>query len=334
VFEKERCDLCGECLIRCPWVRADRPQAIEWMRKMIAGDLTPVLHQCITCYACNERCPRGANPFDLIAELQERYRVFATEAAAGAEEAKYAFSGELKGFPRASRILTTCVFGKTDAGLLEGDLYDLPRVGGKPYYCWLLFSHWGAESIQRKHARDLVGRLAMTGADEVVCFHDDCYAMLTKLAPGYGVDVPFRPVHLSEYLVECLHKRRDRLRALNFRVAYQRPCASRYTPEKEHFVDELFELTGVRRVDREYDREGALCCAGVMLLLGNGDPKPFQTRNIVDAKQNGAQAMVCLCPMCLHNLAGVASEHHLPLIFIGDLARMAIGELPPPLLPP
>lgn len=330
MFRKERCDLCGECLLRCHWIGAEPGQATEWMKAMIAGDRTPVLSRCITCYACNEFCPKGANPFDLIAGLQERYRIFASEEAAREEEEKYLFSGDLKGFPRTSRVMTTCVFGRTDAHLLQGSLYDLPRVGGKPYYCWLLFSHWGAESIQRKHARDLVDRLAMTGADEVVCFHDDCYTMLARLAPQYGVNVPFRPVHLSEHLVGGLRRQAGRIRPLNIRVAYQRPCASRYTPEKESFIDELFARVGAERVDREYDREKALCCAGVMLLLGNGDPRPHQEKNILDAKAHGAQAMVCLCPMCLHSLSGVALEHRLPLIFIGDLARMAIGEIPPP----
>ncbi len=30
--------------------------------------------------------------------------------------------------------------------------------------------------------------------------------MLAKLAPEYGIYVPFRPVHLAEYLVEFLKK--------------------------------------------------------------------------------------------------------------------------------
>jgi len=44
------------------------------------------------------------------------------------------------------------------------------------------------------------------------------------------------------------------------KIAYQRPCGSRYTPAKEQMLDELFELIGVERVVREYDREKALCC--------------------------------------------------------------------------
>ncbi len=331
MFKRDLCDLCGDCLVECQWIDVERDQAIEWLKAMMEGKPAPMLEQCITCYACNEICPQKANPFDLIAALQERFSTFITEDVASGEEKKYVFTGELKSYPQAERVMTTCVFEKTSANLMQGELYDLPRVGGKPYYCWMLFSHMGAESIQEKHARELVDRLAMTGAGEVVCFHDDCYAMLATLASEYGIEVPFRPVHLSEYLVEFLQARKNRIRELDIDIAYQRPCASRYTPEKEHFLDELFDLVGVRRVQRTYDREKALCCASIQLLLGNGDPKQVQEKNILDAKNNGAQAMVCLCPMCINNLSPVAEEHGMPLIFVGDIARMALGEIAAPL---
>lgn len=129
MFRKERCDLCGECLLRCHWIGAEPGQATEWMKAMIAGDRTPVLSRCLTCYACNEFCPKGANPFDLIAGLQELYRIFASEEAAGKEEEKYLFAGDLKGFPRTSRVMATCVFGRTEAHLLQGSFYDLPPRG-------------------------------------------------------------------------------------------------------------------------------------------------------------------------------------------------------------
>lgn len=332
MFKRERCNLCGDCLVECHWIDIERDQAVASLTLMLEGAQTPCLKQCITCYACNEICPQQANPFDLFAELQEKHDVYASHEAAGMDEAKYAFTAELKACPKAERILSTCVFEKTDSHLIQGELYDLPRVGGKPYFCWVLFSHWGAESIQRNHAQELVDRLALTGAKEVICFHDDCYAMLAKLAPEYGIEVPFRPVHLSEHLVGHLKANKDRIVPLNIEIAYQRPCASRHTPEKEHFIDELFELIGVKRVVRACDREKALCCAGIKLLLGNGDPRPDQEKNILDAKDHGARALVCLCPMCIQNLSWPAAEHGMPMIFLGDLARMALGEIPPPSL--
>ena len=281
MFKRELCDLCGDCLVECQWMDIERGQAIEWMKALIAGEPTPVLDQCITCYACNEICPQKANPFDLIAELQEKYHTLSSAESAQANEARYAFVKALTDVPQAERVLSLCVFGKTDADLIQGELYNLPRVGGKPYFCWVLFTHLGAESIQKKRARELVERLALTGAKEVVCFHDDCYAMLARLAPDYGIEVPFRPVHLAEYLVEYLKANKTRIMPLDIDIAYQRPCASRHTPEKEHFIDELFELVGARRVERAFDRKNALCCSGIKMMIEKGDPRPDQEKNIL-----------------------------------------------------
>jgi len=327
MFQRELCDLCGDCLVKCQWIEADPAQAVAWMQQLLDGKPNPVLEQCITCYACNEYCPQGANPFDLIAQLQEKHHSLMSPASIHTAEQQYLFSGELREVPQAERVMSICVFGRTDAHLIQGELYDLPRVGGRPYFCWLMFSHMGAESVQRRHTAEFVSRLAATGAKEIVCFHDDCYAMLAKVAPDYGIEVPFRPIHLAEYLVEYLKRNRNRLRSLNLDIAYSRPCASRFTPEKEPFIDELFQLTGVRRVERCYDRENALCCAGIKMMLGLGDPRPDQEKNIRDAQAAGAKAMVCLCPMCMHALSATATEFQMPLLFIGDIARMALGEI-------
>jgi Fe-S oxidoreductase len=331
MFRQDRCTLCGDCLVQCQWMEVGTDDAVKWMTDMIEGLDAPPVGRCITCYACNETCPEGANPFDLIAGLQEKYGKFVSQEQLSAMEDKYTFSGALSGYPKSvDRIMSTCVFGKSDAHLIQGELYDLPQVGGKPYFCWVLFSHAGGESIQKKHAAEFIDRLALTGAKEIVCFHDDCYAMLTKLAPEYGLNVPFRPLHLSEYLVEYLTANRNRIRRLNLKVAYQRPCASRFTPEKEPHIDTLFDLIGVERVSRQYDREKAMCCAGVKFMLGLGDPLPDQRKNIQDAVDHGAEAMICLCPMCMHSLRQTAADMNMPLVFLGDAARMALGELEPP----
>lgn len=330
MFKADQCDLCGDCIVKCQWIEADQEQAVKWMQELIDGENSEMLSKCITCYACNEICPRQANPFDRIAELQEKYNALVPADAVAGMEPRYVFEGELRDMPKARKIMTTCVFGKSEAALIEGALYDLPRIGGKPYFCWILFSHMGAESIQHKHARTLVDRLSQTGAEEIVCFHDDCYAMLATLAPAYGISVPFRPVHLTEHIVSCLKGQEDALRRLDMPIAYQRPCASRHTPEKENFVDAIFELAGVKRVERQYDRENALCCGGVKLMFQQ-DPEPDQIKNVRDAKAAGAKAIVYMCPMCRNSLLKAAMAEGLPLIFIGDIARMALGEIDAPL---
>jgi Fe-S oxidoreductase len=331
MFNAESCTLCGTCLTGCQWMDVTKEQAIVWQKAMIHGEHTPILDQCITCFACNERCPQGANPFDLHEELQAKYNSLMPRESVAGMEASYLFPGELRDLPRADRVLAACLYMKSEPELMQGSLYDLPRVGGKPFFCWGLFSHLGGSSIQKKHAQTFVDRLAMTGAKEVVCFHVDCYSMLACTIPGFGIKVPFRPVHLAEHLVEYLKINSKKVKPLNIAIAYQRPCASRHTPDMEPYIDELFDLTGARRVDRKYDRERALCCTSVKLMYNKNDISARE-KNVLDAKEAGAQCLVYFCPVCKQMLAEVAAKHSLPLVFLGDIARMAVGEIAVPLL--
>lgn len=332
MFKRDQCDVCGDCLSSCQWVKISREEAQEQISLLIDGKPAPILEQCVTCFACNEICPNKANPFDLILEMQEKTGALRIPPETlSANEARYTFEGEVAPLENTSdRIMTACVFGKSDANLIQGKVYELPIVKGKPYFCWVLFMHTGQESVMKRHAKQFVERLAQTQAREIVCFHDDCYAMLKVKAPEYGIEVPFRAVHLAEYLVEFVTNHKTQIKSLDVELAYQRPCASRLTPGKEKFIDELFGLLGIKRVKRRYDRQSALCCGGPKLLLGKGSPKSEQEKNIKDALEHGARALVCLCPMCLHTLAGTASELSMPLVFISDLIRIALGEIPPP----
>ena len=101
MFKPDRCDLCGDCLVKCQWIGADETTAVQWFKAMMDGERTPVVDQCIACYACNEYCPQDARPFDLIAELQEKYGVVPRERIEEAE-ARLSFSGELRGVPEVA----------------------------------------------------------------------------------------------------------------------------------------------------------------------------------------------------------------------------------------
>jgi Fe-S oxidoreductase len=327
MFRPDLCKLCGKCLEECQWMAVSPSEAKNWRKEMTDGKHTPVLDNCITCFACNERCPNGANPSDQNLALQERYRTLVPEETVKAVEAANLFVGELKEVPHADRIMATCSYEKTKPELIQGELYDMPRVSGKPFLCWSIFPHMGGASIQNKHVRSMVERLRLTGAKEVICFHVDCYSALVRTAPDSGIDVPFRPVHLAEYLVEYLQNNRDRVKPLGLDIAYQRPCTSRHAPDAERYIDELFELTGVNRIRRRYDRENALCCTSVRALYGKGNDRADREKNVLDAQEAGARAIVYFCPVCKDMLSDVAAERSLPLIFLGDLARAALGEI-------
>jgi Fe-S oxidoreductase len=332
MFDEKLCDLCGDCLVRCQYVDYDEKRAAFEIGELIAGRSAPILSSCITCFACNEYCPTQARPFDLILERQEQFGSLGIAAdSIAADEARYTATSQLRVPENAGTVFSVCVFASTDGDLVQGRLFEtLPTVRGRHFFCFILFDHLGAGSVTRRHAQGFVDHLAATGAEEVILLHDDCYGMLVDRCPQFGIEVPFRPVHLVEYLQRYLEEHRNEINPLGLRVAYQRPCSSRMSPGKEQSVDAVLDLIGVDRVERRYDREDCLCC-GMLVGMFNAElGTEIRRRNVDDAVEAGAQAMGYLCPMCRRGLGDEAKGRGLENYHIIELVRMALGEMPRP----
>jgi Fe-S oxidoreductase len=198
-------------------------------------------------------------------------------------------------------------------------------VKGGDYWCLIGYVHAGKESPIKKGAQTFIDNLGALGKD-IVFLHDDCYAMAHAKVKDYGITIPFKYMHVLEYLRNYLREHKSSITKLNKKVAYQRPCASRYTPEKDVSVDEIFELIGVERPPRKYERETALCCTGPIIRIWPQRAVEIQAKNINDAIQCGADAIVTLCPVCDRILTRPTLERNFNKIYIIDLCRMALGE--------
>ncbi|MGQ9572283.1 MAG: heterodisulfide reductase-related iron-sulfur binding cluster [Dehalococcoidia bacterium] len=332
MFDETRCDRCGDCFVRCLYVNYDKQRAADEIEELIAGREAPILSACITCFACNEYCPTDARPLDLILERQEQFdSLKVPPELIASQEAVFAVATDVAVPETEGQLLSACVFGGTDPDLYEGRLFEgLPTVKGRHFFCYILFDHLGAPSITERHAQTFVDNLAASGAEEVILSHDDCYAMLVDRVPQLGIAVPFRPVHILEYLRDYLDAHSAEITPLHLHVAYQRPCASRLSPAKEGAVDAILERIGVKRVERQYDRENALCCSGALTILKPEAAPALRARNLDDAQAAGAEAMCYLCPMCRRTMAQDVQARGLGNYHIIELVRMALGELPAP----
>lgn len=332
MWDASKCDLCGECLVRCLYVDFDKPKAAADIQALMDGRDAEILHRCVTCCACREYCPTGADPFDLILRAMEEKKTF--PAPPGTTD-MFALAGQLPTTvipgDADKPVLSLCVMeASLSPGALDGEMFKgLTVAKGGSYFCYVGYVHAGQESPVEAHARQFIDNLAALGKD-IVFLHDDCYAMVDAKIKDYGIAAPFRYMHLYEYLRNYLADHRDRITPLGKKVAYQRPCASRYTPAKDAFLDEIFALLGVERVSRRYDREDALCCTGAFVRVYPDLAREIQTRNIDDAVAFGADALVTLCPMCDRVLRKPAVARGLTKIYVTDLCRMAMGEIPYP----
>ncbi|MDY6932804.1 MAG: (Fe-S)-binding protein [Spirochaetota bacterium] len=328
MFYQNKCTFCGECFDKCQYVTFDIDKSIEQMREIVNGNVAEIVTECITCGACNHYCPEDANPFDLINEIQERTNCLEIpeESLLMMGSASQMPSEIIKGEPNKP-LISLCAVGDIIPGLFDGAIFEgMNFVKGGDYFCRIGFNHLGIESPVRDGASRFIENLSSLGHDEIIFFHDDCYALLNYKAKEYGIDIPFKFVHIIEFLRDYVKSNFEKINPINMKIAYQQPCASWCSMEKDTILDDFFSLVGATRLPRKYDKELGSCCGSPYMPRDREKGRAVRNRNIKDAKEYGAESIVYLCPICYMSMKKGASENNMRSLHLIHLAKIAIGE--------
>lgn len=340
-FDMEKCRGCQAraCLTKCQYLNIDRETAQKEILKIADGEDSFVLHDCVTCYACEEYCPMGNHPFYLIAERQEELNLppVPKPLIRRAINLGVPFRGEPGIAEVNGPVLNMGAFSEL-IGLIQGRLFEgltvISTDGRKMfhYFCQLMYLHYARSSVIKERLPGIIGTINGHKPTEVICFHDECYGTYTSYCSAVGIEVPFKPVHFFEFLYRRLTELKESIKPVNLKVAYQRPCSSRLSSDKHHFVRDIFDLTGAVCVEREYADENSLCCAGTIQgQRREGSRKraiEVQKKNVDDMKKEGAEVCVFNCPACLQTLGAMVAREGIRPIHMSDLCRLAIGEKP------
>jgi len=340
-FDEKKCARCKtfDCLTKCQYMDIDKDTAKSEIMKLISGEDSFVLHDCVTCYACEEYCPMGNHPFYLIVVRQEEKNISPLPRPITRQGVQMGvpWRGDLEIKDVKEPVISMGVFAPL-TGLIQGKLFeDVSLLSANTrtmfhLFCQLMYLHFARTSVINERLPQIIENIAKHNVEEVIFFHDECYGTFASYAPAFGIEVPFKPVHLFEFLYNRLKDLKSEIRQLDFKVAYQRPCSSRLSPDKLHFVDDIFNLIGVESVEREYVGENALCCAttikGQVKEGSRRRAEEIQERNIQDMVDAGAQLCVFNCPACMGPLAEMVAKNGMMPIFMSDLCRIALGEEP------
>ncbi|MFX0003978.1 MAG: heterodisulfide reductase-related iron-sulfur binding cluster [Candidatus Hermodarchaeota archaeon] len=333
MFDKSHCPECEniDCLTRCQWIDLNNETARIEMDKMINGKESFVLKECVTCYGCDEYCPYNSHPFDLFTELQERYNSFPIDP--------HFLNNMINQFEPPKELIMKeidpnkpvfhkCTFTRVTGEQMKGQMFeDLQYISGRAFFCNLQYHHVARDSVIRERLPIILDNIKQHGIKELICWHDECYGLWTSYCQRNNIEVPFKPIHLFEYIYNYLKEHESELTKLNMKIAYHRNCSNRFIPETDKWVDKICELIGVERVAREYDRENTLCCAGAFAWIGKAHlVRPTQNKNVKDMVDHGAEACVYNCPMCKQVLGAKVERNGLKNYLLSDLARMALGE--------
>ena len=336
-FDSSHCVECSDidCLTKCQWIDfASVDDARKEQMKMINGEESHVLKDCMICFACDEYCPYNSHPFDLIDELQAKYQSQNINPAVAEGSIKtYAARGEFKARPLdpSKPVLNKCAFPKQNAKEMSGPLFDdLQSVAGRHFFCQLVYQHVAKPSIIKERIPSILENFKKTGVNkstEVICWHDECYGLYTSYCQRNNLEVPFKPVHIFEYVYNYLKDHESDIKKLNIKAAYQRNCSNSYVPETDKILDNICELIGVERVARTYDRENGICCAAPFPMRGHkGIVRETQKKNVQDMVDHDAEVCIFNCPMCKDTLERKVTAKGMKSYFISDLARIALGE--------
>lgn len=332
-FDAALCATCQavSCLTKCQYMRfKDTSEAKKEWQKVIDNQESTVLRSCTTCYACEEYCPLGNHPFYLIVERQEERgilpapRPIVTMWINQCQPVGKFIVGKVE-----ERALSHCFLPHFNA-LVRSKLFEgiaWSAIFGQEFFCNAVYLHYARASVIKDRLPGIIENIRNQGIKELVCLHDECYGTFTSLAPAYGIDVPFRPIHYYEYLYDRLKELKNLIKPLGVRAAYQRNCSARLCPQTDHYVDDILGLIGAERVRREYDRENALCCAEVFRMASGPDlADDVQKRNLDDMVASGAEYCVFNCPACWDSLADRVADRGMKPIHMIDLCKLAIGE--------
>ncbi len=340
-FDERKCWACQtyDCLTKCQYMDIDRDTAKIEIRKIINGEDSFVLHQCATCYGCEEYCKMENHPFYLKVKRQEELDILPHTRPLTRRMIQMGvpWRAEFKAEEVKEPVISLCTFS-VFLDLIQGKLFEgVSLIGTDPrtfmhLFCNLVLMHFAKSSVIEERLTKVVENIAKHNVKEVIFAHDECYGTFASWAPAVGIEVPFKPINLLEYLYNRLKELKDEIKPLNLKVAFSRPCSSRLAPDKLHFVDDIFNLIGVERVKREYDGENALCCGG--LILGQRQEgrrqlgADIRMKNVADMVKSGAEFGVFTCPGCFDGLSELCVENGVKPIYMSDICRLAIGEKP------
>ncbi len=345
-FDLSKCDFSrckGECLVRCPYVSYSEEDAKKAIQSLIHGERSPILTECITCAACNDFCPLGADPWDLISRRQEETGALGIPADAKPSSDWLTKPAVIvrEGRPGGPLISAGGIYEVVpQKEFLTGQMFeDATVIGGGEYACGFTETHLGRASRPLTFLPQFIANLAKAaetfGVDEIVFTHDACYDVATTLAMQQRIEVPFRPVHILEYIRNWLRDHPDRIvRPLGISIAVQGGCTTRYAPKGgdakiwSDWLSEIFEMIGVTSVEekRVYTGDDRLCCGCGIFHTQHERALEIQRRNIQDAIDAGAENLVFICPACISVMRATCRKMELEPIYITQLVKLALGE--------
>jgi Fe-S oxidoreductase len=330
------CYQCGLCDTVCPWNRVRTFSMRKIIREATFG-LTDIesdeMWRCTTCGNCPKQCPRGVAIIEAGVSLRRiatEYGVFPTSvnpvraisASLTGEgnplnetrkaRANWADGLSVKAFTEEMEILyfPGCYLcydprlkkvARATADILNRAGVDFGILGSRENCCGESIRKTGDEELFKRLAKENIKTFIDNGVKKILVSSPHCYHTFKNEYPEFMVN--FEVVHVSEYLLELIHKGRLGLtKDYGKKVTYHDPCyLGRHNGKYDEPRKLLKKIPGLELIEMADSMENSLCCGGGGGRIWMETPKGerFSDIRIGQAVGAGAVVLATSCPYCI-----------------------------------
>jgi Fe-S oxidoreductase len=342
------CTMCGFCKAVCPsfkaigWDSAVSRGRIILTYGLLVGDLKvddsvmENIYTCTTCADCTRRCPSNVDIVEIIetcrADLVENGHILPKHKAVADSVLKHNNPyGEEKSAvktlgiePHKAKIgyFAGCTATYREKQIAKSSLSILKKLGVDfttvdEVCCGSVLQRIG---IDEKHAVNLMKKnveaIKSLGVETLILSCSGCFRMFKEEYPKF-VDVPFKVLHISEFLANQDLK----LKPLgNVKVTYHDPChLGRHCKVYDAPREVLKKFPEINFKEMKFNKSASRCCGG-----GGGvrSAYPEEAKDIASTRldeANFADIIVTACPFCVANLSGAKGDRKVKVIDLTEL---------------
>ncbi|MFX1524634.1 MAG: (Fe-S)-binding protein, partial [Promethearchaeota archaeon] len=361
-FNRDSCNLCGDCFKKCPIMELSEEESIEEMKRLISGEETSrILTECQSCFTCNFYCSKNAHPASLILQRwNEQYRNKGLRKRGKYYMTLYPHYPNFRSYVMEHLPKKTKELVKSWASLepLKSDTLTYPGcniitfaelsqtsffkdldIRGRLEYCCgetLFRTGYRDELFQVSKRLDKWFKTLNPKKLLVLCTAGT--NVFKNVLPHYGLTYEFEEVKsYIQYLWEEIEQGKIKIKnKLNMTVVIQDSCYGKM------FGDEYMDLPriilskiGVKTLELDACRENMRCCGIGAGFSVDSSYQPFKIksaafRNFRDFKRLKADAVCVYCAGCLATFTANKKLYprRLKIYHIIELLQLAIGEKP------
>ncbi len=360
------CMECGVCTGSCPISYERDHFSPRQMIKRTLVDPDPDILQsrdlwaCLSCSRCSDRCPVGIDFPAFITSYRQKarkaenlpcqshhgiFQTLTTIQAGNLQQSRTSWASEA-GIIRERGdyfLFVGClpfqnaVFHYLDLQMIDiarAALILLNKLGIEPVVsdnerCCGHDAFWtGDDTLFAICARKNIETIRASGAKTVLFICPEGYSIFKEQYPRIVGELPFRMVHLTEWLSEALaEKPLEFSKSAEGTITFHDPCRlGRRAGIYDQPRSLLQMVPDTRYAEMENNRENAVCCGTTAWLECSSCSKAMQVSRLKEAERAGADTMITACPKCQIHLSCAKSNTDIDVEIV-DLYSYLAGKL-------